>query len=524
MRGQVVALLISLSAAWDLAAAAPAPRTSEVDGIVERHPELTQWHRSPIRTVEQAASGGNAQAQYYLGISSFYGEKVSANPAAAVKWFRAGAEAGYAPAQRALGWMYGQGRGVPRNRDEALKWVGKAAEQGYAPAFVTMGWLHANIYPESGGGVIKGDYVEAAEWYEKAADKGSTEGAFEMGELCHYGKLGPNRRPEAVKWYRIAAEKGHAESQAHMGELTSGAEALRWLNPAAERGSVRAQWKLARMYDEGSAGVESNPAEALKWYERVANNPRETSMIADAIFQMGVMWATGRGVARNEARALEMFREIANWGSPNAQNAVGYMLVTGRGTSVNHTEAIKWFRQASERSTYAKAALGCMYAAGQGVKQDFAEALKWFAQARQAHMRMIPSEAAMAADVNFAICTFNGWGTNRNEQGAARLFRDAAKMHDSQAQLNLGLCYLHGRGFRRDPYEAFMWFEVARQQGEPGAAALRDEAGRTLTEPQRKMGLKRSQGLSQKPRSLGSQEVIWNPGPRLPNIKPEATR
>jgi len=517
MRKQVIALFILVAVvAWNVAAA-------EVDGAVERHPELAQWHRSSIQAVEQAASGGNAQAQYYVGLSYFYGEKVAANAAVAIKWFRAAAQQGYAPAQRDLGWMYGNAKGVPRNREEALKWVGKAAEQEYVPAFLMMGWLHANIYPESGGGEIKGDYVEAAEWYEKAASKGSVEGAFQLGELCHYGKLGNERRPEAAKWLRIAAEKGHPEAQAHMGELASGPEAMKWLKPAAERGSVQAQWKLARLYDEGSGGAESNPAEALKWYERVANSPRETSLIADAIFQMGVMRAIGRGAARNDARALETFRSIADW-SMNAQNAVGYMLATGRGASVNHAEAFKWFQKASQRSIYARAALGCMYAAGHGVKQDFAEAMKWLGEARRSHSRVLPSVPAIAADVNFAICTFNGWGAERDEPEAARLFRSAAKMHDAQAQLNLGLCYLHGRGFRRDPYEAFMWFELASQQGEPGAAALRDEAGRILTDAQRTMAMKRSQGLSQKPRSLEPQEVIWNPGPRLPNIKLEGTR
>jgi len=519
MRRQVVALVILIAVvAWNVAAA-------EVDGFVEHHPELAQWHRSPIREVEQAASGGNAQAQYYVGLSYFYGEKVAANAVVAVKWFRAAAEQGYAPAQRSLGWMHANGRGVARHREEALKWVGKAAEQEYVPAFLTMGWLHANIYPETGGGVIKGDYVEAAEWYEKAANKGNIEGAFEMGELCHYGKLGNERRPEAAKWYRMAAEKGHLDAQAQMGELALGEEALKWLKIAAERGAGRAQRTLARKYAEGADGVPVDSVEAFRWYQRLATNDMHQGLfVNEAVFHMGVMRATGRGVPRDEARALEDFRSSADW-LISAQNAVGYMLATGRGTAVNYPEAVKLFRQTSPQSTYARAALGTMYAAGHGVQQDFAEAMKWFAEARREHRPMFVSLAAIAADVNFAICAFNGWGTPRDEPGAVNLFRKAARMHDAQAQLNLGLCYLHGRVVRRDPYEAFMWFELARQQAEPGAEALRDEAGRALTEPQQKMALKRAEGLSERPRNTpGSQEVIWNPGPRLPNIKLEATR
>lgn len=59
------------------------------------------------------AEGGNAPAQYNLGILYANGDGVERNYAEAISWFRKAADQEFADAQFNLGAMYFRGEGVP---------------------------------------------------------------------------------------------------------------------------------------------------------------------------------------------------------------------------------------------------------------------------------------------------------------------------------------------------------------------------------------------------------------------------
>lgn len=67
-----------------------------------------------------------------------------------------------------------------------------------------------------------------------------------------------------------------------------------------------------------------------------------------------------------------------------AQNNLGNMYATGRGIAPNDAEATKWFRKAAEQGFGdAQYNLGLMYANGRGVPRDASEAAKWIARAAE---------------------------------------------------------------------------------------------------------------------------------------------
>jgi len=61
---------------------------------------------------------------------------------------------------------------------------------------------------------------------------------------------------------------------------------------------------------------------------------------------------------------------------------LGLAYATGRGVEQDSVEAVKWYAQAAERG-YAKAQynLALMYVGGHGVEQDDEEAASWFRRA-----------------------------------------------------------------------------------------------------------------------------------------------
>jgi TPR repeat protein len=113
---------------------------------------------------EPLASGGDAQAQYFLGHLYAKGEGVARDPARALHWFRAAAEQGEPYGQFALGHVYEHGLGVAPDLRAAVRWYRAAADQGNQAARNNLGLMF-----EQGRGVTR-DYVRAYAWYTRAAE------------------------------------------------------------------------------------------------------------------------------------------------------------------------------------------------------------------------------------------------------------------------------------------------------------------------------------------------------------------
>ena len=116
---------------------------------------------------ESGRTGGDARAQYNLGIFHQNGWGVPQNHAEAVKWYRKAAMQGAASAQYNLGFMYLNGQGVPQNYAEAAKWYRKAAEQGDVDATRILGLAYYL------GKWVPKDFVQSYFWFSEAASRAS---------------------------------------------------------------------------------------------------------------------------------------------------------------------------------------------------------------------------------------------------------------------------------------------------------------------------------------------------------------
>ena len=82
--------------------------------------------------------------------------------------------------------------------------------------------------------------------------------------------------------------------------------------------------------------------------------------------------------AGDYATALKEFRSLAEQGNVDAQYNLGLMYAKGKGVTQDYKEAVKWYLIAAEQG-YAGAQhnLGNMYARGEGVTQDEVIAHMW---------------------------------------------------------------------------------------------------------------------------------------------------
>lgn len=139
--------------------------------------------------------------------------------------------------------------------------------------------------------------------------------------------------------------------------------------------------------------------------------------------------------AHDYAKAIALWRPLADSGVAAAQQHIGVMYAEGKGVPQNDAEAAKWFAKAAEQGdALAQYDLGASFAQGLGVKQDYGMAAKWFQR---------------AAAQGMAI-----------------------------AQLNLGLLYASGNGVPKDPVEAMKWIDLSVYALPAGG--VRSDAARAL--------------------------------------------
>ena len=83
-------------------------------------------------------------------------------------------------------------------------------------------------------------------------------------------------------------------------------------------------------------------------------------------------------VEQDQAEAPQLYRIAAEQGIPGAQYQLGVMYAEGRGVAQDDMESVRWFRLAAEQGdAEAQAGLGLAYGTGRGVVRDFVAAYMW---------------------------------------------------------------------------------------------------------------------------------------------------
>ena len=112
------------------------------------------------------------------------------------------AQAGDPNAQNELGILYSEGRGLPQNYLEAKDWFKKAADQGHAGAQVNLGTLYS-----LGQGAPYSDRM-ALFWFQKAAEQRNALAFAKLGMMSERGRGVPQSLVDAHMWYSLSAAYG----------------------------------------------------------------------------------------------------------------------------------------------------------------------------------------------------------------------------------------------------------------------------------------------------------------------------
>jgi TPR repeat protein len=93
---------------------------------------------------------------------------------------------------------------------------------------------------------------------------------------------------------------------------------------------------------------------------------------------------------QGDADDIASIRKKAEQGDADAQYNLGFMYANGRGVPKDEVEAVNWYRKAAEQgNAYAQFDLGLMYDTGQGVAKDYKEAVIWYRKAAEQGLPII---------------------------------------------------------------------------------------------------------------------------------------
>jgi len=229
-------------------------------------------------------------------------------------------------------------------------------------------------------------------------------------------------------------------------DAASYAEAKQNLVRAAEKGIVSAMLII------GQFSRESDPAEAMKWFELAAAKGSAPAMI-----EAGLLYSNLHQPG-DDRKALEYFLQAANLGDRVGKYLAGECFYYGKGTSADIPKAVEFLQEAAAmHEPRAMDLLGTYY-----------RRLRQFDQARKFYEDAAAAGYPLSLS-NLGVLYMNGEGVQRSPEVAANLFKQGAEKGDPNAMFFYASCLEDGVGLQKDTKAAAEWFRRSAHAGNPRA-------------------------------------------------------
>ena len=389
-----------------------------------------------------------------------------------------------------------------QQKPEAIECYEKAGAAGYAFAYYRLG----NIYYRRRLEGVERNISKAIEYYKKAASRKELAALEDLGEIYQKGEGVEKNLLKAAEYYRIAADEGigcpgtKGVVQAKLAKMYAIGEGVP-KNLAKAISYAEKSWGVIQIGTSdlifadiyrSQAEAEPDPVKAKALYVKAAKvyadvNKDKNEPAAAALYQLGRLFASGKGVVANKAEAerlikeaadqnyplarfeierpvakllegnsdqamVDLIRSAAEGGHPQAQYEYGTMFEFGHGVGKSQEEAIKWYKlSANQNNAAAQYALGKMYATGDAVKKSSDRAFEYFKK---------------AADQKHPAAIFEVAKYSKNDGKAVELYMKAAESGESEAQYALGKMFATGRGVPVDFTKSSQYYRAAADQGD----------------------------------------------------------
>ena len=418
-----------------------------------------------IYEIQKKAENGDAYCQHEMGVNFHYGYGVPVDKQKSLEWFQKAAGNGNSESMRALGIIYENGIGVGQDLKKAFDYFQQGVDAGNVKSMQKLAWYFEE------GVVVEKDIGKAKELYErffielqKKAFGGDVDAMYRMGDIYQFGLplLNiPVYYQQAAEWYEKAANKGNMHAQTSLGLLyyfglgvpknyTKSAE---WYKKAAEQGDALATYNLAGCYRLGR-GVEQNDEMAATYNQKAANMD-----MPEAQAELAGMYYLGTGVEQDYTMAVHWFKRAVANGYEYAYYGLGCCYYDGSGVEKNRKEAFRLFELGEKRGDrYCMMAVAECCIEGQGTPTDYVRAMRILEGICGEHKDN--QEETRVVDINHENELINFWYNPLDEK---------LMPYYAKAYYLLGTLYYAGKGpDGSNPTKAIAMLRMADRLGYEG--------------------------------------------------------
>jgi TPR repeat protein len=185
---------------------------------------------------------------------------------------------------------------------------------------------------------------------------------------------------------------------------------------------------------------------------------------ADALFELAQKELHEK---KNAVRACVLYRESGALGHVGAQNQLGLCFASGQGMPKDEVEAYNWFRRAAEGgNAVGQYNLAQAFAAGSGIARHYESAVHW---AKKSAEQGYPKGLC-----RLGLFYRDGEGVAADPGESVKLFHQGADKGDAWCMALLAEAYENGKGVGKDTRQARLWYQRAAAKGyEPARARLK---------------------------------------------------
>ena len=281
---------------------------------------------------------------------------------------------------------------------------GHIAAAQEAPAPITDITAYTPVFEDATSAYALGDMQRALYLAEKLGNAGVPNAQVMAGHIHLRGETGLIDADAARVWYEKAAALAETDAYIALGEM-----ALRSL-----------------------AGL--SPSDAMPWMAKAAVLGR-----SDAKRAIGEMYLKGQGITPDREKALDWIGQAAD---QNDAIAVRQLADIEFETDPEH--ALTLYERAADLGDYEAAYIAAIMLAENENKQ--AALLRQAAEAGHA-----------AAQADYGLLVYQGAGTERSIEDAAKWFEKSAKAGDSEGQYLYAFTLAKGEGVEKSFEDAYFW-------------------------------------------------------------------
>ena len=324
-------------------------------------------YRKAAQYFEKAKEAGITDALARLAELYTQGQGVPQDDGKALELYTQGARAGSSEAQYGLALAYLNGRGTEIDLPRALKWLRKAAENGFAPAREQLDQLEPPAAAPAAPS--KTSAAQAAPPSRESSPAAGSSAAPGRTESC--AAEGNVSVPPASTGIAAVSQGAAAAAQperdsgsvppaaapappdlAAFTTIGAASAALRERLRTTPDPVLELRVRHAEQSGEAMAachmGVicekDRDWESARRWYAQAARQGE-----ALGLYNLGVLWETGRGGERDWQQALACYARAARQGYAKARYNLCLLYARGRGTERDLEQARSWCVKAAEQ-------------------------------------------------------------------------------------------------------------------------------------------------------------------------------